>query len=183
MTSDMDPKPSTLAHRSLPLLLLRVREELMARFRPILNTHGVTEQQWRIVRALLAAGPMEPRQIGDVCRISSPSLAGMLARMDDLGLIVRRRVAHDQRRLLVSLTPKSRGLARRMAPFIDRTYDDIEARLGTDFIERSYAVLDELLAALEGADPGADPPTSDAAGRRSGTRRRAAPADPRSEAA
>lgn len=195
MTSDADHKPSTLAHRSLPLLLLRVREELMGRFRPILNAHGVTEQQWRIVRALLATGPMEPRQIGDVCRISSPSLAGMLARMDDLGLIVRQRVAADQRRLLVSLTPKSRGLARRMAPFIDRTYDDIEARLGTAFIERSYAVLDELLAALEGADTsaatgaetgadaGAEPRRPQAAVPRARARRRAPPADRRSEAA
>lgn len=148
----MTSKRSTLAHRSLPLLLLRVREQLMRRFRPILNAHGVTEQQWRIVRALLAAGPMEPRQIGDVCRISSPSLAGMLARMEDVGLVARKRVAHDQRRVMISLTPKSRGLARRMAPFIDETYRALEARLGPVFIDRSYAVLDELLAALERDD-------------------------------
>ena len=33
--------------RNLPLLLLRSREAVMARFRGILNRHGVTEQQWR----------------------------------------------------------------------------------------------------------------------------------------
>ena len=73
-------------HRNLPLLLLQAREQVIARFRPILNAHGITEQQWRIVRALLDTGPLEPREIGELCRISSPSLAGVLSRMEELGL-------------------------------------------------------------------------------------------------
>ena len=118
-----------LVHRNLPLLLLQARERVMARFRPILNAHGLTEQQWRIVRALLD-GALEPREIGEVCRISSPSLAGVLARMDDLGLVERRRLDHDARRLLVTLTPRSRALAARMAPHIEERYARIEAELG-----------------------------------------------------
>ena len=49
------------SHRNLPLLLLQAREGVLAHFRPILNAHGVTEQQWRIIRALLEGGPLEPR--------------------------------------------------------------------------------------------------------------------------
>jgi sulfite reductase beta subunit-like hemoprotein len=85
MSTRRSPKAAASAagpafhHRNLPLLLLQAREGVMAQFRPILNAHGVTEQQWRIVRALLEQGPLEPRQIGEVCRISSPSLAGVLA--------------------------------------------------------------------------------------------------------
>ena len=101
-------------HRNLPLLLLQAREGVLAHFRPILNAHGVTEQQWRIIRALLeAGGPLEPRQIGELCRISSPSLAGVLARMDERGLVRRERVAADPRRVMVSLSPHSRALAGR----------------------------------------------------------------------
>jgi homoprotocatechuate degradation regulator HpaR len=138
---------STLVHRNLPLLLLQAREHMLGRFRPILNAHGLTEQQWRIVRALVE-GPLEPREIGEVCRISSPSLAGVLARMDDMGLVARKRLDHDQRRLRVSLTQKSRGLAQRMAPQIEATYAAIEAELGAEFIGRLYATLDDLLARL-----------------------------------
>ena len=149
---------SNLVHRNLPLLLLQARERMLGRFRPILNAHGLTEQQWRIVRALLDA-PLEPREIGEVCRISSPSLAGVLSRMDDLGLVARRRLDHDQRRLLVSLTAKSRGLALRMAPHIEATYAAIEAELGAEFIGRLYGALDELLAKLGpgGAEDGGSP--------------------------
>ena len=33
----------------------------MSRFRPVLNQHGVTEQQWRILRVLLDEDGLEPR--------------------------------------------------------------------------------------------------------------------------
>lgn len=139
---------STFQHRNLPLLLLHARESVIAHFRPILNAHGVTEQQWRIVRALLERGPLEPRQIGHVCRISSPSLAGVLARMEAMGLVSRERLPHDARRVMVSLTDASRALADAMAPQIEAVYAQIEAHIGSEFIERFYATLDELIGML-----------------------------------
>ena len=53
----------------------------MSRFRPVLNKHGVTEQQWRILRVLLDEDGLEPRQLCERCLISSPSIAGVLMRM------------------------------------------------------------------------------------------------------
>ena len=134
--------------RNLPLLLLHARESVIAHFRPLLKAHGLTEQQWRIVRALLERGPLEPRQIGEVCRISSPSLAGVLSRMDDMGLVKRERLEHDQRRVKVSLTPKSRALAAKLAPQIEEIYQTIEGHIGSEFIGRFYATLDELISLL-----------------------------------
>jgi homoprotocatechuate degradation regulator HpaR len=138
---------SGFAHRNLPLLLLQARERVMERFRPILQAHGVSEQQWRIIRALIDEDGLEPREIGDICRLSSPSLAGMLARMDDLGLVVRKRVAHDQRRVRISLTAKSRRVAATIAPLVEKTYDSLERELGKELVGRLYRTLDEVLAA------------------------------------
>jgi homoprotocatechuate degradation regulator HpaR len=143
----------TLRHRNLPLLLLQARERVISHFRPILNAHDITEQQWRIVRALLDTAALEPREIGEICRISSPSLAGVVARMQQLGLVVRRRVTHDQRRVHVSLTPRARALAARMAPQIEATYRRIEAQLGDDFSAHFREALDRLLATLAPYDP------------------------------
>ncbi len=144
----MNPNSGKLRHRNLPLLLLQAREQVIARFRPILNEHGITEQQWRIVRALLDTGPLEPREIGELCRISSPSLAGVLSRMEDLGYIKRKRLDHDQRRLLISLTPRSRALGDAMAPQIEATYGQIETLIGAQFAAEFYETLDALIAAL-----------------------------------
>jgi homoprotocatechuate degradation regulator HpaR len=136
-------------HRNLPMLLLQSREHVMARFRPILNEHGITEQQWRVVRLLLGTGPLEPREIGELCRFSSPSLTGVLARMEELDLVSRKRFETDQRRVSVSLTLRSRQLAARMAPQIDCTYQQLEKLLGKKFCEHLYLALDQMITTLK----------------------------------
>lgn len=138
-----------LKHRNLPLLLLQAREGIFARFRPLLNAVGLTEQQWRVIRALLDHGPLEPRQIGEICCLSSPSLAGILARMDDMGLVQRVRLEHDQRRVMVSVTDKGQTLAAELAPQIEDTYAQLEADIGEDFAQVLYQTLDRLLSKLD----------------------------------
>jgi homoprotocatechuate degradation regulator HpaR len=138
-----------LKHRNLPLLMLQAREHVIGRFRPVLNAHGITEQQWRIVRVLLDAGALEPRQIGALCRLSSPSLAGVLARMEEIGFVSRTRLAHDQRRVRVSLTARSRALASRIAPQIETEYARVEELLGKEFCEHLYRALDALIDKLQ----------------------------------
>src|SRR5580704_4177193 len=147
----MRSKAVTLKHRNLPLLMLQAREQVIGRFRPVLNAHGITEQQWRIVRVLLDAGALEPREIGELCRLSSPSLAGVLARMEEIGFVTRTRLAHDQRRVRVSLTPRSRALAARIAPQIEAVYARVEESLGKEFCEHLYRALDDLIDKLQPA--------------------------------
>ncbi len=148
-----------ISRRNLPLMLLQARERVVARFRPLLHAQGVTEQQWRVVRALLDAGPLEPREIVALCGFSGPSLAGVLARMQQLGLVQRAAIARDRRRQRVSLTPKARALAARLAPRVDAAYAAIEARAGATVMRQLCQALDAVVAALtaqpvEATDPG-----------------------------
>ena len=160
-----------ITHRNLPLLLLQGRESVIARFRPILNQAGLTEQQWRVLRALLEQGAMEPREIVERCRISSPSLSGVLARMDEMGLVQRQRPDHDQRRVIVQATAAARKIAAAIAPRIEATYAALERKLGAPLLQRVYDTLDELVAALD--DVAAESVSASAA-------RRSAPAVSRS---
>ena len=139
--------PSPLRHRNLPLLLLQAREALMAQFRPALRAHGLTDQQWRIARAL-AEGPLEPREIGERCAISSPSLAGVLARMDDMGLVRRETMTEDQRRVRVSLTPKAKRLVQRIGAQAEARYRALEDAIGAAVMREVYDHLDRLVAHL-----------------------------------
>lgn len=138
--------PSSLRHRNLPHLLLRSRETLMAHFRPLLAEFGLTEQQWRILREIVEQGPLEPRQLCEACSISSPSIVGVLARMEETGLVARERMAHDQRRVKVSLTPRSRRIAQKLVPLIEKRYEVLESALGLHSIQEVYDALDALLA-------------------------------------
>ena len=136
-------------HLNLPMLLLRAREKMMERFRPLLTENGLTEQQWRVIRALTENGPMEPREISDICTISSPSMAGVLARMEALELITKERFADDQRRIRVSLTKKSVGLVRVISKDLEARYRELERTVGPEVVERVYSAIDDLLAGLE----------------------------------
>jgi homoprotocatechuate degradation regulator HpaR len=140
------PLPAALRHRNLPHLLLRSREALMAHFRPLLAAHGLSEQQWRILREIVEQGPLEPRQLCEACSISSPSIVGVLARMEETGLVLRERMAHDQRRVSVSLTPQSRKTAQKLIPLIEQRYEALEQALGLRSIQEVYDALDALLA-------------------------------------
>jgi homoprotocatechuate degradation regulator HpaR len=144
-------RPSTprAMHRNLPMLLLRARELMMARFRPLLTAQGLTEQQWRIIRALHENGPLEPRQICALCTISSPSLAGVLARMEDLGHVTKERFEDDQRRVRVSLTAQSEAAVERMKPLLEAEYRELEKQVGTEAVENLYVAVDALIAKLD----------------------------------
>lgn len=161
MLFDNLPMPQvkkSIPRPNLPLLLLQVRERIMARFRPMLNEAGLTEQQWRVLRALLSEGPLEPRQIVSICCLSSASLVGILVRMVDMGLVTRNPVEGDQRRVLVSAAPKGQRLAKRLAPQIDAIYAQIELEMGSDLANNLLGTLDLTLSRMatgEGNDPAA----------------------------
>jgi len=137
----------SLKDRNLALLLLQARERLMGNLRRILSHHGRTEQQWRVIRAIHDNGaPMEQWQICATCHILSPSLAGVLARMEAARLVDRNRVDTDQRRILVSLTDNSRALIDAIAPLVEQQYANVEKSVGIDTVRNLYDALDLFLA-------------------------------------
>ncbi len=121
----------------------------MSRFRPVLNQHGVTEQQWRILRVLLDEDGLEPRQLCERCLISSPSIAGVLMRMEEAGLIKRERMEHDQRRVKVTVTAATKKLGKSIAPIIEREYLELEKKVGVKQLQQVYDTLDTLLQNLD----------------------------------
>ncbi|MGB3426481.1 homoprotocatechuate degradation operon regulator HpaR [Castellaniella sp.] len=152
----------TKIHRNLPQLLLRARDVLLSHFRGILTHYGLTEQQWRIVRTLREQGPLEPNQLCDACQILSPSMVGVLSRMQTQALIVRERAAHDQRRIIISLTPQGQAIYERVAPLVEAQYRLIEDTIGHDLIDQTYAQIDRLLSAPLDQVPAVElPPAED----------------------
>jgi homoprotocatechuate degradation regulator HpaR len=160
-------------HRNLAMLLLQARETLMGMFRPILNEFSLTEQQWRIIRTLDAqpSRELEAGQIAKLCCILSPSLTGVLERMERDGLIRRMRPLADQRKLVVTLTPKSTELVAQIGPRVDAQYQLLEARLGTSTLNETYQLLDRLIAALPRGDGDETPAASEPRRPRSRTAR------------
>src|ERR1700752_785777 len=81
--------------RSLPMSLLRAREAVMRQFRPSLRNHGLTEQQWRILRALTGGGTIEVTELARVAFLLGPSLSRILRDLEARDLIEGRTAEAD----------------------------------------------------------------------------------------
>ncbi len=143
------PAPMRDFSRSLPMALLRAREAVMDRFRPSLRDFGVTEQQWRVLRALYDGGEVETGALARLCCLLTPSLSRILKRLEAAGLVVRRAAPADQRRTLVAIAPAGRALLERRAPGSEAQYRAMEAAVGKERIDALYRILEELTEALQ----------------------------------
>lgn len=128
-------------YNNIPLLLMRVRESMMKDFRPILNKYGLTEQQWRILRALYEAGQLESKELCEICCILSPSMARILKRMEELNLIKKTVMPMDKRRVLVKLAPGVERLVKAILNENKIVYERIKIEIGED----SLLSLEETL--------------------------------------
>ena len=77
--------------RTLPIALLRAREAVMDRFRPLLQVHDITEQQWRVLRVLHETGPVDATLLAKQAAVLAPSLTRMLRALARRGFIAQSR--------------------------------------------------------------------------------------------
>src|SRR6478735_2989991 len=131
--------------RSLPMSLLRAREAVMRQFRPKLREHGLTEQQWRILRALAAIDAVEVTELARTAFLLGPSLSRILRDLEARNLIERKTAKADQRRSMVSISKEGVKLMAAVAPSSEAIYAEITQRFGA----RKLAELQEMLGQLE----------------------------------
>jgi homoprotocatechuate degradation regulator HpaR len=147
------PEPLRAFSRSLPMALLRARESVMVRFRPMLRAHGLTEQQWRVLRAMAAVTPrLRPMELSQATYISMPSLSRLLKTLESRQLVERSRHARDMRGAEFELTAAGHAIVAEIAPHSSETYAEIERLVGHDEVEQLYALLDQVVQRLGAAD-------------------------------
>jgi homoprotocatechuate degradation regulator HpaR len=136
---------TAFVHRNLPRLLLQAREAVMAHARPNLREHGLSDQQWRVLRVLGEHGTVETGRVAREAFILGPSLTGVLARMERDGLVRRERDGADQRRTVVEATPRGLKLVEKLSRTIEAHYDWMESCLGKQKLSQLYQLLDEVI--------------------------------------
>ena len=130
--------------QSLTLALLQAREAAMSFFRPSLNEHGLTEQQWRIIRILEQHGELEIYQLAELACILTPSMTGVLVRMEAAGMVHRRKAEQDQRRVLITLADKGKASFESMSQCMEANYQRLQDQLGEEKFQTLLGLLDDL---------------------------------------
>jgi homoprotocatechuate degradation regulator HpaR len=130
--------------RALPIALLRAREAVMARFRPLLHARDVTEQQWRVIRVLGEESPLDASEVAERACVLAPSLTRIIKALEERKLISRQRDTGDGRRICLAIAPAGMAMIRDLTPDVQAVYAELEASYGRDRIEHLLDILGEL---------------------------------------
>jgi homoprotocatechuate degradation regulator HpaR len=131
------------------MALLRAREVVMERFRPNLRENSLTDQQWRVLRALFEHGKKDLGELSNMCCLLKPSITRIIRSMERRAFVEKRIDLEDHRRTIVSITDMGRDLIYKVGPNSEAIYQDIAVALGSNELDDLYTKLDTLIEKLD----------------------------------
>lgn len=144
MAIEMEKEMASAFSRSLPILLHRTMHAVMPPFREIFADHDLTDQQWRVLRALWEADCLSMVDLAAATVLPSPSLVGIVDRLEKRGLVNRIRSETDRRLVYLVATDQGRALHAEIEPRINAIHDNLRARAS----EAEWSELDRILTKI-----------------------------------
>ena len=129
---------------SLPMLLNRSLDAIMPPYRDLFQEFGVTEQQWRVLRVLWEQKHLTSAQISSLTLLPSPSLVGILDRLERKGLVKRLRSTSDRREINITITNLGRELQSKVMPKVKLIQDQTREKLSPTEWKQINNILKKL---------------------------------------
>lgn len=96
--------------RQLCFPLYAASNILTRAYRPLLDDLGLTYPQYLVLLVLWEHAPRAVGEIGQQLFLDTGTLTPLLKRMEAAGLVTRQRDPEDERRVIISLTPRGDAL-------------------------------------------------------------------------
>ena len=135
-------------NRSLAITLLRSREAVMDRFRPMLASAKITEQQWRVLRGLIEHGEVEAGKLAYIACILPQSLSRIARNLEKKNLIFMKNDPSDARKILLSLTDEGKILMSRATIDSKEIYSQLIEDFGRENLDQLLEKLNLLQSSL-----------------------------------
>jgi DNA-binding MarR family transcriptional regulator len=135
--------PELLLSNQVCFLFHRIDRAIVARYKPLLKTLGLTYPQYLAMLALWEHGQLTVGQLCEALVLDTGTVSPMLKRLHSMGLVAKERGGGaDERVVLISLTEKGRTLEKAAA--------DIPRALAACVFEsmEEYQTLKSLLGTL-----------------------------------
>ncbi|ATN36863.1 homoprotocatechuate degradation operon regulator HpaR (plasmid) [Rhizobium sp. ACO-34A] len=129
---------------SLPTALLRAREAMASRFRPIFALYDITDAQWRVLRVLDEAEMLTASDVARRAMIQGPSLTRIIRTLNERGLICIQKNGADGRAVLLTIDKAGRSLIREIVPQTSGLYRHVEESFGAARMSTLIGLLNEL---------------------------------------
>lgn len=143
------------------LALLRTTDVVRRFLARAVEPHGITLQQYNVLRILRGAGEegIPTLAIGERMIEQTPGITRLLDRLEGKGLVRRKRCTEDRRQVLCWLTDPGRDLLAGLDATVDALDDGALGMLAAADVEALIRLLDQVRAghAAAAAAPAADP--------------------------
>ncbi|WP_084418023.1 MarR family winged helix-turn-helix transcriptional regulator [Henriciella litoralis] len=110
MTDRQTPDDPLRLDRQICFPLYAASNLINRLYRPVLSELGLTYPQYLVMLALWESSPRTVGALGEALYLDSGTLTPLLKRMEQAGLVERKRDPEDERRVQVSLTDQGRAL-------------------------------------------------------------------------
>jgi DNA-binding MarR family transcriptional regulator len=142
--------PFTQLEQEASLNLARTADRMQIRFARLFREHGLTPSQYNILRILRGEGkPLPILEIAERMVTVVPGITGLIDRLEQAGLVERRRCPEDRRVIHVALRDKAAELLAKLDEPVLRLHKRLMGHL-------SEAELRELVRLLEKTREGFD---------------------------
>ena len=128
------------------LSLLRTADQARHRFASVIESGGVTLQQYNVLRILRGAGErgLPTLEIADRMIERTPGITGLLDRLQEKGWVTRKRSTEDRRTVWCRLTPAGRSLLADLDAPVEHMDASTFMRMKPEDLDHLIGLLTEL---------------------------------------
>lgn len=143
-------RPFRLPGLEASVALLRTTAHLRRLLEADLGRHGITLQQFNVLRILRGAGEAVPTMdIADRMVEQDPGITRLLGRLESKGLIDRRRCVEDGRRVLVGITEAGAQVLAQIGDPTDFLGSDAHPSMSVEELDALIELLAKARKAME----------------------------------
>ena len=128
------------------LCLLRTADAVKRRFARVIEPHGITPQQYNVLRILRGAGPagLPTLTIGERMIEQTPGTTRLVDRLERKGLVTRTPCPTDRRRIFCQITNKGLKLLTELDEPVNQCEAQAVSALASDDLSSLIALLDSV---------------------------------------
>jgi DNA-binding MarR family transcriptional regulator len=149
MTDVIQPTDPLALERQVCFALSIASRSVIAIYRPLLQPMGLTHPQYLAMLALWQHERLSVKELGELLQLDPGTMSPLVKRLEAVGYVTRRRDDHDERVLVVALTPAGRALraeAEKIPPAIVERLG-----MGLDELQGLHESLTRVIAAARDA--------------------------------
>lgn len=126
------------------MMLYRTLDSIMPAFREIFLEFDITEKQWRVLRVLWENNGCNLQSLAQATSISSPSLVGVVDRLERVDLVERHRSEIDRRVVDIFITNRGKALELAVQSRVEAAHAVLKASITPVSWESLFKAMNEV---------------------------------------